>query len=225
MTLEPEIQAALQAAFAECDAAFCSLTPQQQEILLQAVIAHLTGKQGIDLADGEDGNYPNPLDELTAEERQALLQFVKEQEQQSRPWKVKLLNDWLHDRSSGEVQFIRDRYGPQWLNRIKRSHLARYLEQENNETLKLKPGDRIEVSNSLWEWVQPETPCDRQWFTCTVLRVYETKDNFPTEEVLGDTSLESSRSLTSCLIRFDNGMEFEIQGVYDWNRYNWRWLT
>jgi len=225
MTSEPEIQAALQAAFAQCNAASCSLTQQQQEILLQVVIEELIGRQGADFAEGENANYANPLDELTSEECQALLQFVKEQEQQNRPWKVKLLNDWLHDRSSGGVQFIRDRYGPQWLNRIKRSHLAKYFEQENNETLKLKPGDRIEVSNSLWEWVQPETLCTQQWFACTVLRVYETKNNFAAEEVLGEASAENTRSLSSCLIRFDNGMEFEIQGVYDWNRYNWRWLV
>ncbi|WP_416670750.1 hypothetical protein [Egbenema bharatensis] len=27
---------------------------------------------------------------------------------------------------------------------------------------------------------------------------------------------------TNCLIQFDNGMEYEIQGIYEWNRYNWR---
>jgi hypothetical protein len=53
----------------------------------------------------------------TAEQRQDLLEFVKEQEKQEYPWKIKLLNDWLHDRNSGTVQFIRDSYGPQWLNR------------------------------------------------------------------------------------------------------------
>ncbi|MFP5275246.1 hypothetical protein [Coleofasciculus sp.] len=26
------------------------------------------------------------------------------------------------------------------------------------------------------------------------------------------------------IVRFDHGMEYEIQGIYEWNRYNWRWI-
>ncbi|HEY9646662.1 MAG TPA: hypothetical protein V6C88_09845, partial [Chroococcidiopsis sp.] len=38
-------------------------------------------------------------------------------------------------------------------------------------------------------------------------------------------NLESTNSPSGrCTVRFDNGMEYEIQGVYEWNRYNWRWL-
>ena len=77
--------------------------------------------------------------------------------------------------------------------------------------LKLKVGDRIEVSNALWEWVQDEGPCSRQWFVCTVLQVNEVRNG---EDII-----------TSCIIRLINtGMEYEIQGIYQWNRYYWRWL-
>ncbi len=30
---------------------------------------------------------------------------------------------------------------------------------------------------------------------------------------------------TICVIRFYNGAEYEMQGVYEWNRYNWRCIT
>jgi hypothetical protein len=160
--------------------------------------------------DDSDGEIGNPLDELTPEQRQALLQFVKEQEKQERPWKIKLLNDWLHDRNSGTVQFIRDSYGPQWLNRIKPMHLAQYFEAEtSSDSLRLKVGDRIEVSNGLWEWVQEDGPCSREWFPCTVVQLSPRTD--------------TDNSYYSCVIRFDNGSEYEIQGIYQWNRYHWRW--
>ena len=72
-------------------------------------------------------------------------------------------------------------------------------------------GDRIEVSNALWEWVQDEGPCSRQWFVCTVLQVNEVRNG---EDIVN-----------SCIIRLINtGMEYEIQGIYQWNRYYWRWL-
>lgn len=106
------------------------------------------------------------------------------------------------------MQFIRDSYGPQWLNRIKPNHFIKYAD-EGEEALKLKVGDRIEVSNSLWEWVQETGPCCREWFFCTVIRVDE-------------TGAETNAS-TSCIIRFSNGAEYEVQGMYAWNRYNWRW--
>ena len=198
-----EIETALQAAFTQCDAAFCSLTEQQKQILLQVVAQELIANQL------PDADPTNPLDALTSEQRQALLQFIKEQQAENRPWKIKLLNDWLHNRDFGSVQFIRDRYGPQWLNRIKPIHLAKYFEQESNERLKLKVGDRIEVSNRLWEWVQESDPCSLEWFACTVIGLYEATQN--------------EGSYTNCLIRFDSGMEYEIQGIYEWNRYHWRW--
>jgi hypothetical protein len=199
-----EIETLLQVAFRECEAARCALTEQQKAILLQVVAK-------ADEASVSAANN-NPLDELTGQQRQDLLQFVKEQEQQDCPWKIKLLNDWLHDRDSGTVQFIRDAYGPQWLNRVKPMHLAQYFDvQTTLEGLKLKIGDRIEVSNGLWEWVQEEGPCSREWFPCTVVKIAQSTD--------------SNNSYYSCVIRFDNGSEYEIQGIYQWNRYNWRWVS
>ncbi len=204
-----EIEVALQAAFHRCDSASCPLTNSQKQILLQ-VVEELAYNQP-DLLDTTDqkSNTANPLDELTFDQRQSFLQFVKEQEQRNLPWKIQLLNDWLQERDSGAVQFVRDRYGPQWLNRLLPIHFAKYAELEGEEALKLKVGDRIEVSNGLWEWVQETGPCSREWFVCVVVGVGETGN--------GDGAS------TNCIIRFNNGAEYEIQGVYQWNRYNWRW--
>lgn len=207
---QAQIEAVLLAAFNRCDAASCPLTDQQKQILLQMVLER--SRKQVELSDSSNlESYPNnPLDELTSDQRQRFLQFVKEQEQQNRPWKIQLMNDWLQQQDSGEVQFIRDRYGLQWLNRIKPVHFTKYTEIEAEEPLKLKVGDRIEVSNGLWEWVQEDGPCSREWFLCTILQVKET----------------SNREGVSinCIIRLlDNGAEYEIQGMYQWNRYNWRW--
>lgn len=204
-----EIEAALLEAFNCCDAASCPLTWQQKQMLLQVVLELMPPPA--QLLDKSDVNSDpiNPLDELTPEQRQSFLQFVKAQEQQNRPWKIQLMNDWLGERDSGAVQFIRDRFGLSWLNRIKSSHFAKYAQLEADEPLKLKVGSRIEVSNALWEWVQEDGPCSREWFLCTVIQVEE-------------TSIGEGVS-TNCIIRFNNGAEYEIQGVYQWNRYNWRW--
>ncbi|MGC1396312.1 MAG: hypothetical protein WA828_18775 [Coleofasciculaceae cyanobacterium] len=200
-----EIEAVLKVAFMECEAALCPLTEQQKKLLLQVITESVRG-ESLTEANG------NPLDELTVEQRQELLQFVKEQEKQDYAWKIKLLNDWLHDRNSGTVQFIRELYGPQWLNRVKPVHLAQYFDAETAlEVLKIKVGSRIEVSNGLWEWVQENGPCSREWFPCTVVKIAQNTD--------------SDNSYYSCVIRFDNGSEYEIQGIYQWNRYNWRWVS
>jgi len=204
-----EIEAAMQAAFNRCDVASCPLSEQQKQLLLQ-VVEELTRKPAQLLEHRNlELELTNPLEELTPEQRQCFLQFVKEQEQQNRPWKIQLMNDWLQERDSGAVQFIRDRYGLPWLNRIKPFHFAKYVDIGTEEPLKLKVGDRIEVSNALWEWVQEDGPCSREWFLCTVIQVEETSNG------------ESASN--TCIIRFNNGAEYEIQGVYQWNRYNWRW--
>ena len=201
-----EIEAVLKVAFMECEAALCPLTEQQKKLILQVIAESARGESSLTVANG------NPLDELTAAQREELLEFVKEQEKQEYPWKVKLLNDWLHDRDSGRVQFIRELYGPQWLNRVKSVHLAQYFDAETAlEVLKIKVGSRIEVSNGLWEWVQNEGPCSREWFPCTVVKISQSTDG--------------ENSYYSCVIRFDNGSEYEIQGIYQWNRYNWRWVS
>ncbi len=204
-----EFEAALQAAFNRCDAASCPLNEQQKQILQQAV-EKLTRKQTESLDNSPSGSeLTNPLDELTPEQLQSFLEFVKEQEQQNRPWKIQLMNDWLQERNSGAVQFIRDRFGLSWLNRIKPVHFTKYVEIEVEEPLKLKVGDRIEVSNALWEWVQQDGPCSREWVLCTVIQVRETSNG--------------EGASINCIIRFSTGAEYEIQGMYQWNRYNWRW--
>lgn len=200
-----EIEAILQTAFAQCEAEQCPLSEPQKQILRGIVDAIAQLQQSGEMATDQGDN---PLDELTAEQRHVLLQFVQAQEQQNRVWKVQLLNDWLHNRDSAEVQFIRDEYGLSWLERVQPTHLAVYAEQENT-ILQVKLGDRIEVCNSLWEWVQESGPCAPEWFPCTVIGIVEKTD--------------SGQPSTSCLIRFDNGMEYEVQGIYRWNRYNWRW--
>lgn len=196
-----EIEAALQAAFHSCDAASCPLTDTQKRILLQ-VVEQIQGNSNSSALD-----VVNPLDELTSEELETFLQFVKIQEQQDRTWKVQLLNDWLLETDSGKVQFIRERYGLQWLYRVESYHFDKYSYFE--DALKLRVGDRIEISNSLWEWVQEEGPCKREWFLCTVIKIEEISN--------GDDSF------TNCVISFQNGTEYEIQGIYEWNRYSWRW--
>ena len=196
-----EIEASMLAAFNYCDAASCPLTDTQKEILLQ-VVEQIQGNSTFRASD-----TANPLDELTSEELEAFLQFVKDEEQRNRTWKVQLLNDWLQENDSGTVQFIRQRYGLQWLNRVESYHFDKYSYFE--DALKLRVGDRIEVSNALWEWVQEDGPCKREWFPCMVIKVKEISNG-------DDTS-------TNCVVRFFNGAEYEIQGMYEWNRYNWRW--
>jgi hypothetical protein len=206
-----EIEAVLQLAFIQCEAVLCPLTDSQKQILRRVLMDAIMGQSLQSSAIG-DQTTVNPLDELTLDERSRFLQFVTEQEQLGYSWKIQLLNDWLHNRESSSVQFIRDRYGPQWLNRVKRVHLAQYLDAQNpGEGLKLKIGDRIEVSNGLWEWVQDNGPCSREWFPCTVVQISQ--------------SIEGNGLGCNCVVRFDNGMEYEIQGIYEWNGYNWRWIN
>ena len=224
-----DIEAILQAAFDACDTEGCPLSTQQRELLFRILINELTQhftRQAQRQMPAEayipprtSQNGTNPLDELTPTQRQALLQFIQEQTQHNRSWKAKLLNDWLLDRDSGRMQFIRDRYGLQWLERVLPEHITEYADEA---TLRLRVGDRIEVSNGLWEWVQEDGPCSREWFPCTVIRLTEL-----TDEAIGSStgySTASHSQQTSCTIRFDNGMEYEIQGIYEWNRYNWRWI-
>ncbi len=196
-----EIEVALQSAFNRCDAARCPLTDGQKMILLQVVSKQFNENSSQGLLDDV-----NPLKELNSKELEVFSRYVKEQEQQNRSWKVQLLNDWLQEKDSGVVQFIRKRYGIQWLSRIEKYH---FDELSTEASLKLKAGDCIEVCNGLWEWVQEGTPCEPQWFICSVINVEEITD--------GDTNY------TTCTIRFNDGGEYQIQGVYQWNRYHWRW--
>lgn len=222
-----EIEAALDAAFRQCELFSCPLSSQQKQILLQAVQeftqnqpeANNHGNAG---KAGCNGQADNPLNPLTVEERQALLTFIQREESENRSWKTTLLNDWVQERDSGSVQFIRDRYGVQWLEQVKPFHLAQYADDQR-ELIRLKVGDRIEVTNGLWEWVQEDGPCSREWFPCTVIDVREPPN--PAESETGeDPVAETGFNDASCIVRFDTGAEYEIQGVYDWNRPNWRWI-
>ncbi|MBW4693951.1 MAG: hypothetical protein KME27_19580 [Lyngbya sp. HA4199-MV5] len=230
-----EIEAALSAAFDQCEAALHPLSDRQKHTLLQAMRSamefELDSKQQegdrpitpAPLADEADAN--NPIGQLSAEERQTFLAFVALQERQNQPWKVTLLNDWLSGRSSGAVQFIRERYGLQWVEQITPMHLARYINLECDDLVKLKVGDRIEVTNGLWEWVQETGPCSREWFPCTVVNVKPASKPHTADSPQSETVAEAPENDdTSCMIRFEDGTEYEIQGIYDWNRPNWRWL-
>ncbi|MDZ8237764.1 MAG: hypothetical protein RMZ69_11435 [Nostoc sp. ChiQUE01a] len=203
-----EIETAMQTAFNSCDAIGCPLTDTQKQILLQFV-EQIQGNSNSRASD-----IPNPLDELTPEELEAFLEFVKTEEQRNRTWKVQLLNDWLLENDSGTVQFIRQRYGLQWLNRVESYHFDKYCYFE--DALKLKVGDRIEVCNALWEWVQEDGPCKPEWFPSIVIQVDEISDVYEGLRLRNNSS-------TNCVVRFFNGAEYEIQGIYEWNRYNWRW--
>jgi hypothetical protein len=204
---DADLQALLQTAFSQCEAADCALNEQQKQILLAAAVDALKRFQAKTATATEQ---VNPLDELAEQDRRSLLKFIRQQEQQDQSWKVKLLNDWLQGKDSGSVQFIRDRYGVQWLDSIQPIHLAKYSDLENTENQTLKLGDRIEISNALWEWVQEDGPCSREWFPCRVV-------GLPGAESDDHTRI-------NCIVRFDTGAEYEIQGVYDWNRPNWRWV-
>lgn len=197
-----EIAAALQAAFSQCDSAGLPLEDRQKQILLD--IAEVLVRE-LDSSTGAVIEAANPLDDLTSEQRQAFLEFVAECNELNDPWKTRLLNDWLLGRDSGAVQFMRDQYGLQWLDSIKPIHLAAY---DQAKVLKVKLGDRLEVSNSLWEWVPPSSG-DHEWFPCTVIRVFESSDN--------------GCAYFNCTVRLENGLEYDINGMYDWNHHNWRW--
>lgn len=56
------------------------------------------------------------LEDLNAEERQALLTFAA---QNGRNWKDKLRAGWLQAKYPGHLQAIRNRLGPTWLNQVK----------------------------------------------------------------------------------------------------------
>jgi hypothetical protein len=221
-----ELETALQDAFRECDAIGVPLNAQQQQILLQLLTrleAQAESAGQIKRSELESSEPPescaivpppssnsNPLDDLTPDQRRSLLHFIQENNRQNRPWKAQLLNDWLHSRDSGKMQFIRQHYGLQWLERIQPIHIAQYADEI---AMLLKIGDRIEVANRLWEWIRPDEAENLEWVVCTVIGIAEMTES--------DAAYES---YTNCTIRFDNGMEYEVQGIYEWNRYNWRWL-
>jgi hypothetical protein len=210
-----DVEVALKRAFAQCEVAGVPLAEQQKELLLKTAIASLqtsfSANANAASSDAVPSEVGNPLALLPPDQRQVLLDFIAEQTRDCRSWKAQLLNDWLAGRDSGTVQCLRDRYGLQWLEQITDEHIAAYQDAENW----LQVGDRIEVSNGLWEWVQEDGPCRREWFPCTVTAMTNASD-------ASETLPTSYQEHTNCTVRFDNGMEYEIQGIYEWNRYNWR---
>ena len=163
-------------------------------------------------AAADPGDRPNPLAELTPAQRQTLLDFWQAETSDIETWKAQLMNDWLYDTSSGQWQFIRKDYGLAWLQRLTLADVQAYVDLRDRP---LQVGDRVEVSNGLWEWVQDDGPCTREWVPCVVmaLRVMVNDDG---------TTPDSYRQSTTCVVRFAGGREFEIQGIYEWNQYQWR---
>ncbi len=192
-----QIQSLLEEILHRCEQGQNPLSQQQREVIEQVLLETFTDSNH-DLPNDE-----NPLDELTSQQLEALLEFIIEQGEQS--WKSRLLNDWLQQRDSGKVQFLRDEYGPQWLNRVQPHHVTPYLE---TATPALNIGDRIEVSNLIWEWVQDDNPDNQDWYPGTVIDLSEGE--------------YQGRRYQICLIRFDNGQALEIPGIYQWNQYHWR---
>lgn len=155
---------------------------------------------------------PNPLAELTPAQRQELLDFWQAENSDIEAWKARLMNDWLYGTSSGQWQFIRENYGLTWLQRLTAADVAVYQDEPDRP---LQIGDRIEVSNGLWEWVQDNGPCTREWVPCVIVALREIQQD--------DLSTPASyRESTTCVVRFAGGREFEIQGFYEWNQYQWR---
>lgn len=208
-----ELEATLEAAFSQCAAAGYPLSDRQRQIIVRILLEKAQARNPGEKT-GKEQPDSNPLAQLTPTERQALLEFIRRQETQGVSWKATLLNDWLQGKNSGAVQFVREQYGMPWLDQITPDHLAAYnLEPRDRRSLQV--GDRIEVTNGLWEWVQDSGPCSREWYPCTVVSITE----LPLE-----VAADAPRQV-SCIIRFDSGAEYEIQGVYDWNRPNWRWIA
>jgi len=182
------IETALTNAFRECLTQGYGLSDIQRELLLTVVLKTLFPNP-----DSET----NPLEELTTQQQQALLDFIALAEQENRSWKASILNDWLNNQDSGPVQFIREEYGFSWLNRVQ-------PQPWQNQKAVLNLGDCIQVCNALWEWVQDDDPRQREWFDCQVI------------QLIPEPGSEG------CLVRFANGQELEISGIYQWNRCNWR---
>jgi len=225
-----DIEAILREAFGTCEAIGYPLEAVQKQVLLRSLLEALKSSaqasSNTAVESVERSNLPNPLDELTVEQRQILLRFIQGQTRENSSWKVQLLNDWLNNRDSGEMQVFRQQYGLQWLEQIQSIHIAQYADEVG---MNLKVGDRIQVCNRLWEWVQNDDPDNQEWLLCTVIHLTASHpseiQSTETQSKAGEREeLGGDRSPMSGTVRFDNGMEYEIQGIYEWNRYNWRWV-
>jgi hypothetical protein len=196
------LEQALEAAFRQCATAGMALNDVQRQILQQVtqtvLIKALTSSDAVDPAE-------NPLDVLTEDQCQTLLDFVTECDRSAQDWKTILFNDWLQGRDSGPVQFLRDRYGFDWINRVRRQDITAYAEAEE---LELKIGDRLEVSSRLWEWIPEDLGEEPAWIVCTLINLTQP-----------DSSEATSVTGT---VQFENDLVLEIEGLNDWNKGNWR---
>jgi multidrug efflux pump subunit AcrA (membrane-fusion protein) len=196
------LEQALEAAFRQCGTAGMALNDVQRQILQQVtqtvLIKALTNPDAI-----EPGE--NPLDALTEDQRQTVLDFIAECDRTTQDWKTVLFNDWLQGRDSGPVQFLRDRYGFDWINRVQRQNIAAYIEDDEQA---LRVGDRLEVSSRLWEWIPEDLGEEPEWLPCVLVNLTPPND------------LETTLNGT---VQFENGVEIEIQGLNDWNKSNWRY--
>jgi hypothetical protein len=196
------LEQALEAAFRQCATAGMALNDVQRQILQQVtqtvLLKALTSPDAVDPLE-------NPLDTLTEDQRQTLLDFVTECDRNTQDWKTVLFNDWLQERDSGPVQFLRDRYGFDWINRVQRQNIAAYTEGDEPE---LRIGDRIEVSSRLWEWIPEDLGEESEWIVCTLV-------NLTAPDSTEATSITGT-------VQFENDLVLEIQGLNDWNKGNWR---
>jgi hypothetical protein len=191
---------ALEAAFRQCGVAGMALNDVQRQILQQVTQTVLLKALGnLEAADPNE----NPLEALTEDQRQALLNYIAACDRNAQDWKTTLFSDWLQGRDSGSVQFLRDRYGFDWINQVQPQHTAAYAEHEEGG---LQVGDRIEVSSRLWEWIPEDLGEEPEWIVCTVVNLSEPQD---IAELNGT-------------VQFENGLELEILGLNDWNQGNWR---
>jgi hypothetical protein len=195
------VQNALQAAFHQCEAVGSPLNDVQRQIIQQVAQTMILKV----IANPAQSFKSNPLEDLPIEQRQALLDYVAECNRNAQDWKTILFNDWIQGRHSGAVQFLRDRYGLDWVNQIQPHHLADYLDTPLTQ---LNLGDRIEVSSRLWEWIPDQTNEEPEWVICTLIHLQENQDT----EI---PHLDGT-------VQFENGMELNITGLNEWNQNNWR---
>jgi hypothetical protein len=197
------LEQALEAAFRQCGTAGMALNDVQRQILQQVTqTVLLKALRNPDAIDSEE----NPLEALTAAQRETLLSFIEQCDRTAQDWKTVLFNDWLQGQDSGQVQFLRDRYGLDWINRVQPQDIAAYIETDEPE---LKIGDRLEVSSLLWEWIPEDLGEEPEWIPCALIQL---------------TQLEDPETTLTGTVQFENGVELEIQGLNDWNKSNWRRL-
>jgi hypothetical protein len=196
---------ALEAAFRQCGSAGMALSDAQRQILQQVTqTVLLNALTNPDAADPDE----NPLEALTEDQRQTVLSYIAECDRTAQNWKTLLFNDWLQGQDSGPVQFLRDRYGFDWINRVQHQHISAYLDCDERA---LTIGDRLEVSSRLWEWIPEDLGEEPAWLLCTLVSLMQ-PDHSGHDAALNGT------------VQFENGLTLEIQGLDDWNRNNWRYV-